>query len=104
MTDRGFKLNLPQAATGAAQHEKQPVVLLIDRQKRIYLDHKEVQLKELTQTLTAKLQSRQNKTVVLKADETFPMGLAVRVMDLARQAKGEDLVVSTKQFDQAEAR
>jgi biopolymer transport protein ExbD len=42
--------------------------------------------------------------VVLKADETVPMGLAVRVMDLARQAKGEDLVVSTKQFDQAEAR
>jgi biopolymer transport protein ExbD len=104
MTDRGFKLNLPQAATGAAQREKQPVVLLIDQQKRIYLDHKEVQLKELTQTLTAKLQSRQNKTVVLKADETVPMGLAVRVMDLARQAKGEDLVVSTKQFDQAEAR
>jgi biopolymer transport protein ExbD len=104
MTDRGFKLNLPQAATGAAQREKQPVVLLIDQQKRIYLDHKEVQLKELTQTLTAELQSRQNKTVVLKADETVPMGLAVRVMDLARQAKGEDLVVSTKQFDQAEAR
>jgi biopolymer transport protein ExbD len=103
VTDRGIKLNLPQAATGTTQREKAPVVLLIDRQKRIYLDHKEVTLKQLTQALTVELQQRRIKTVILKADEAVPMGLAVRVMDLARQAKGEDLVVSTKQFDKGEA-
>jgi biopolymer transport protein ExbD len=104
ITERGIKLNLPQAATGAPQREKLPVVLMIDKQKRIYLDRKEVKLKELSQALTTELESRQTKTVVLKADEAIPMGLAVRVMDLARQAKGEDLVVSTKQFSKDKTR
>jgi biopolymer transport protein ExbD len=104
ITERGIKLNLPQAATGAPQREKLPVVLMIDKQKRIYLDRKEVKLKELSQALTTELESRQTKTVVLKADEAVPMGLAVRVMDLARQAKGEDLVVSTKQFSKDKTR
>jgi biopolymer transport protein ExbD len=104
VTERGIKLNLPQAATGAPQREKLPVVLVIDKQKRIYLDRKEVKLQELTQALTTELQSRQTKTVVLKTDDTVPVGLAVKVMDLARQAKGEDLVVSTKQMEKAAAR
>jgi biopolymer transport protein ExbD len=104
VTERGIKLNLPQAATGAPQREKLPVVLVIDKQKRIYLDRKEVKLPELTQALTTELQSRQTKTVVLKTDDTVPVGLAVKVMDLARQAKGEDLVVSTKQMEKAAAR
>jgi biopolymer transport protein ExbD len=104
ITERGIKLNLPQAATGAPQREKLSVVLMIDKQKRIYLDRKEVKLKELSQALTTELESRQTKTVVLKADEAVPMGLAVRVMDLARQAKGEDLVVSTKQFSKDKTR
>ncbi|MGD8400397.1 MAG: biopolymer transporter ExbD [Bacillota bacterium] len=103
MTQHGIKLNLPQAATGAPQREKLPVILVIDRQKRIFIDRKEVKLQELTPVLTAELQFRRCKTVVLKADEAVPVGLAVRVMDLARQAKGEELVVSTKQFDKAEA-
>jgi biopolymer transport protein ExbD len=101
MTERGIKLNLPQAATGAPQRAKLPVVLSIDRQKRVFIDRKEVKLPELTTALTAELQSRQCKTVVLKADEAVPVGLAVRVMDLARQAKGEELVVSTQQFGKA---
>jgi biopolymer transport protein ExbD len=103
MTQQGLKLNLPQAATGAPQREKLPVLILIDRQKRVFIDRKEVKLQELRLALTAELQSRRNKTVVLKTDEAVPMGLAVRVMDLARQAKGEDLVVSTKQLEKAAA-
>jgi biopolymer transport protein ExbD len=104
MTERGIKLNLPQAATGASQRAKLPVVLSIDRQKRVFIGRKEVTLQELTTALTAELQSRQCKTVVLKADEAVPVGLAVRVMDLARQAKGEELVVSTQQFEKGKAR
>jgi biopolymer transport protein ExbD len=103
VTDHGFKLNLPQASSATVQHEKLPVMLSIDRKKRIYLESKEVQLEKLTQVLTAELQTRENRTVVLKADETVPMGFAVRVMDLVRQAKGEDLVVSTKQLEKAAA-
>jgi biopolymer transport protein ExbD len=104
ITQQGIKLNLPHAETGMPQSAKQPVVLSIDRQKRIFIDRKEVKMAELAAVLTAELQSRATKTVVLKTDEAVPVGLAVRVMDLARQAKGEELIVSTQQYEKAKTR
>lgn len=105
VTESGFKLNLPRAQTASRQEDKTPVILFIDGQERVFVDQEEIQLDQLTQVLDGEFQSRQSKTVVLKADESVPMGVVVRVMDLARQAKGENLIVSTQKYHEtAEAR
>lgn len=103
VSESGFKLNLPRAETAMAQEEKTPVVVFIDDKERIFVDQEEIGLDQLARVLDSEFQSRQSKTVVLKADETVPMGVVVRVMDLARQAKGENLVVSTQKYRETAA-
>ena len=38
----------------------------------------------------------QKRIVIIKADEKIDLGLAVRVMDIAKQAEAEGIVISTK--------
>ena len=39
--------------------------------------------------------TKQNKTVILKADEKIDLGLAVKVMDIAKEAQAQGIVIST---------
>ncbi|QTL98863.1 hypothetical protein GM661_13265 [Iocasia frigidifontis] len=99
VTDNGIELNLPQAETGKIQEESEPVVIYIDQDQRIFLDNETFELEQLEKSLAEKLKNSQLKKVVLKSDEAVPMGFVVKVMDIARQAKGENLIISTKKVE-----
>lgn len=99
VTDNGIELNLPQAETGKIQEESEPVVIYIDQDQRIFLDKETFELEQLEKSLAKKLKNSQLKKVVLKSDEAVPMGFVVKVMDIARQAKGENLIISTKKVE-----
>ena len=60
------------------------------------LFEEKVSLEELLGRLGEKVREAEEKTVVIKADEEIDLGLAVRVMDIARQAEAENVVISTK--------
>ena len=51
----------------------------------------------LLDKLRSKIREVEKKSVIIKADEKIDLGLAVKVMDIARQAEAEGLVISTKQ-------
>lgn len=99
VTDNGIELNLPQAETGKIQEESEPVVIYIDQDQRIFLHNETFELEQLEKSLAEKLKNSQLKKVVLKSDEAVPMGFVVKVMDIARQAKGENLIISTKKVE-----
>ncbi|AZO95972.1 biopolymer transporter ExbD [Halocella sp. SP3-1] len=99
VTDNGIELNLPQAETGKIQEESEPVVIYIDQDQRIFLDKETFELEQLEKSLAEKLKNSQLKKVVLKSDEAVPMGFVVKVMDIARQAKGENLIISTRKVE-----
>ena len=63
---------------------------------RIQVNDKPVTLEGLLGQLQIVLKKGEAKTVIIKADEKIDLGLAVRVMDIAREAQAEGVVISTK--------
>ncbi|MTI59357.1 MAG: biopolymer transporter ExbD [Firmicutes bacterium] len=99
ITDTGIELNLPEAATGENQKTNEPVLIYVDQNQHLFLDQQVIQIEQLHNLLSKKLENSQLKKVVLKSDRSVPMGFIVQVMDIVRQANGEDLVISTKQVE-----
>ena len=53
-------------------------------------------LDDLITVLKVGLKKSKSKTVIIKADEDINLGLAVKVMDIAKEANADSLVISTK--------
>ncbi|MBA2124417.1 hypothetical protein B9J78_05755 [bacterium Unc6] len=91
----GIEITLPTAKTAALQEEEN-VSVFINHENEIFLNDRKISIDELKNALEQRLETTPKKTVILKADEKIDLGLAVRVMDIAKQAKAEGLVISTK--------
>ncbi|MCL0085865.1 biopolymer transporter ExbD [Thermodesulfovibrionales bacterium] len=91
----GIEITLPAAKT-AAMKEIEDIIVFISREDDIFLNDRQIDIASLRPALEAKLEVSQKKRVFLKADERVNLGLAVKVMDIARQAEAEGLVISTK--------
>ena len=91
----GIKITLPTALTAKVQ-PKEGVIIFISRDNKLYLNKKEISLHDLHDGLKSAVNNAKNKNVIIKADEQIDLGLAVRVMDFAKKAGAEGLIVSTK--------
>jgi biopolymer transport protein ExbD len=92
--ESGLPVNLPQAQNSAAQTSDLPTVS-ITGEGRIYFAGAEVTEETLVASLEPVLASREDKTVVMRADQSVVYGLPVRVMDLIRQAGAERVAIAT---------
>ena len=95
ITRPGIKITLPQAVTAKPQ-EEEDVIVFITQENEIFLNNKRINIDKLKNALEGKLKTNQKKTVILKADEKIDLGLAVKVMDIAKQAGSKGLVISTQ--------
>ena len=91
----GIKITLPKAKTAKPQEEEN-IIVFITKDNRIYLNDREIDIDELKEALEEKLKTAERKIVILKADEKINLGLVVKVMDIAKDAKAENLVISTQ--------
>ena len=91
----GIKLTLPGAASAKLQHEER-VIIYITKDNGLYLNGESVSLENLPDRLKKEIREIPEKTVIIKADEKIDLGLAVRVMDIAKQAQAKGLVISTR--------
>ena len=89
----GIKVTLPTAKTAAPQEEN--ITVFISPDNEIFLDNRKVNIDELRNILKKRLDDSQKKVVILKSDEKVNLGLAVKVMDIAKQAEAEGVVIST---------
>jgi biopolymer transport protein ExbD len=101
VTHPGIKITLPTAVTGEL-HPEDEILIFIASDSRLYLNEEEMDLESLPGKLSLKLVEAKKKTVIIKADEKIDLGLAVKVMDIAKQAEAEGLVISTKAEEDAE--
>jgi len=92
---KGFKVKLPKAVHAQTQKNEE-VTVFISKDGEILLNDKKIILKNLMGAIKAGLKESKSKTVVIKADEDVTLGLAVKVMDIAKEANADGLVVSTK--------
>lgn len=99
ITQPGIEITLPAAKT-AIPEEIEDIIVFISREDETFLNDRQIDIEDLRPALKAKLEVSQKKTVILKADEKIDLGLAVQVMDIAREAEAEGLVIATEQHSQ----
>lgn len=92
--ESGLPIDLPQAQNNEAQSADQPTVT-ITGEGRIYLAGAEVTETSLVEALRPLLTDREDKTVVMRADQSVAYGLPVRVMDLIKQAGADRVAIAT---------
>ena len=95
----GIKITLPKAKTSKPQEEENIIVFITEGNK-IFLNDREIDIDELKEALEEKIKTAEKKIVILKADEKINLGLAVKVMDIAKEAGTENLVISTQIKDE----
>ena len=95
VTHPGIKVTLPSAVT-ARLHPEEDIIISITKDSNLYLNERLVTLENLLEQLEIEITKTDKKTVIIKADEKIDLGLAVKVMDIARQAEAERLIISTK--------
>jgi len=95
ISEKGFKIKLPKAVSSQTQKNEQ-VTVFIDKEGSIFLNDSAIKLGQLKSLIRAGLNKANSKTVVIKADEAVSLGLAVKVMDIAKEANADGLVISTK--------
>lgn len=94
----GIKITLP-AATSAKTQNEQNIVIFITQDNDIYINQEQVGLDALAGKLKVKLLTLKKKAVTISSDEKVGLGLAVKVMDIARQSGSEELTISTQKKD-----
>lgn len=94
VTQPGIKLALPSAVSSKPQEED--IVVFITKDNELYLNEAKISLDGLLEELKPKVFTAKKKTVVIKADDKINLGLAVKVMDIAKHADAEGVVISTK--------
>lgn len=95
----GIRVTLPTARTAASQEKN--ITVFISRKNDIFLADRKVEIGGLKNILRRKLAASRKKIVILKSDEEVNLGLAVKVMDIAKQAEAEGVVISTKTEENA---
>jgi biopolymer transport protein TolR len=92
---RGIDVNLPKTA-GKPTTVEERVVLTITKDRGIFVNEKAVPLPSLEQTLRDVFQSRQDKTLYLRADQALNYGFVVETMDRVRRSGIEKLGMVTE--------
>jgi len=95
ITQPGIKLTLPSAVI-SKPHLDEDITVFITEDNALYLNKTKVAMEGLLERLKPMVLSANKKTVTIKADEKINLGLAVKVMDIAKQAEAEGVVISTK--------
>ena len=91
----GMNLILPAASHGKVQQIDQ-LVVNIGADKKIYVGERLVPPDSLEQAFRQVLPRLKEKKLVLRADESVPHGLVVQVMDAAKGAGLETVIIATR--------
>lgn len=95
----GIKINATRAIRSeraeAAKPDLQPVSISITKQK-VYLNGKEVDMKNLERNLLEKLAKRKARTVIIIPDANVLLDQVVKVLDIAKQAGADKLALLRK--------
>jgi len=80
MMTQGVDVNLPQVTAEPLNSEKEPLIVTVDAQGRVFIVDFEVGLDFMREKLAKILENRSDREVFLKADAGVAYGLVVRVM------------------------
>ena len=92
MLQKGVDVRLPQAANTVDKPETQEqTVIAITADRRVFLNAQPVREEELTQKVQESLESKKEKSVLIKGDEDAPYSAIMATMDRLRAAQIENI-------------
>ncbi|MFQ5900244.1 MAG: ExbD/TolR family protein [Thermodesulfobacteriota bacterium] len=86
MLQQGIDVNLPEVEARAIPVEDEPVIITITGKKEIYIKKKRIKLSELKIELKGIHRNKNDKMVLIKADEDVPYGFVIKAMAEIRKA------------------
>ncbi|WP_029913965.1 ExbD/TolR family protein [Pelobacter seleniigenes] len=94
--ETGVEVNRPSAASAVSQN-KTNILLAITPQNRIYMDHREIDLRAVRANVERALAENPDGSVVVVADRDSNTGIAIQVMDGCRQAGARNVALAAQQ-------
>jgi biopolymer transport protein ExbD len=89
-------VKLPKASSASPNPPVKPVMLTLTAAGKLYLNDAEVTFQDLAGFLTTALKSREDKTVIINADQSAAHGKVVSLLDAARLAGASKLAIATE--------
>jgi biopolymer transport protein ExbD len=93
--ETGIDVNRPTAST-AVSKSKATILIGIDAVNRIYIDHREVDVRAVRANVERALAENPEGAVVVVADQASSTGTAIRVMDGCRMAGAQNVSLAAK--------
>jgi biopolymer transport protein TolR len=89
-------VKLPRASSSSPAPLEKPVTLTLTAPGKLYLNDAEVTFEDLPGLLTEALKNRDDKTVVINADQSSAHGKVVQLLDAAKNAGASRLAIATE--------
>lgn len=86
MMQEGLDVNLPQVEATAVDTNGEPLVVTVDKARRVYINDRPLRRADFREKLEAIAKENKGKTVLLRADEAVPYGVVVETMADIRKA------------------
>jgi len=88
--ETGIAVNRPSASTAIVQ-ENAAILIAIDPKNRIFIAHREIDIRAVLANVERALVENPESTVVVVADKGSHTGVAIQVMDACRLAGAENV-------------
>lgn len=86
MMQQGIDIDLPETAASGVATAEEPFVLVIRKNKRIYVGEQQIPTADLQKRLSAIFETRKDKQIYLQADRTVDYGFVAETMAEIRAA------------------
>lgn len=95
---QGIGISLPKTKSSGAKISKEPFILKIKKDEKIYIGNQSIPLNLLAEKLKALFENRKGVMVYLQADKSLPYGLVAQTLGEIKSSGISDvsLITSTK--------
>lgn len=80
MMQQGFEVNLPVAKAAGVSVAEDPLLLVIQKNRGIYLGSAQIRMNDLSKKISAIMETRKNKQVNIQADKSVDYGVVAEAM------------------------
>ena len=94
--ETGVEVNRPSAVTAVSQN-KTNILVAITPQNRIFMDHREIDIRAVRANVERALAENPDGNVVVVADRDSHTGIAIQVMDGCRLAGARNVALAAHQ-------
>ncbi len=92
----GVRIKLPRVEKRILDHEKNRIILVVDKSGQTYLEGQKVDLDALKENLETFVREKGIIQVILQADKDVTHGHVVRIMDLAKTAGADSILIAAQ--------